>query len=121
MKLVLVSGAILTTLLLGANPAGALYAKQKADAVDLNDPSLRLFQLLDGSYGGKLSDFYVMADVYPDPKNAGQELQRVLRVGKAIAQGTIDHECASATGAETTDDATAGALTNGARAGNPVG
>ncbi len=49
------------------------------------------------------------------------ELQRVLLVGKAIVQGTIDYECASVTGRATSDEAVASAPTNGSRAGNPVG
>jgi hypothetical protein len=57
----------------------SLDAKQKSDPVDPNDPTIRLFQLLDGSYGGKL-DFYTLADVYPDPKNSGQESQRIVRL-----------------------------------------
>lgn len=78
-KFLLMSAATLASLLSGAIPAAQLHAKQK-DAVDANDPTVRLFQLLDGSYGGKLGDFYLLADIYPDPKNPGQEFQRVLRV-----------------------------------------
>ncbi len=73
--------ALLATLaVIGGTPGSELYGKQKAEAVDPNDPTLRLFQVLDTSHGGKLEDFYVLADIYPDPKNPGQEMQRVLRV-----------------------------------------
>ncbi len=40
----------------------------------------QLYQLLDNSYSGKLSDFYLLADVYTDPNKPGTELQHVLSV-----------------------------------------
>lgn len=40
----------------------------------------QLYRLLDNSYGGKLADFYLLADVYQDPKKPGNELQHVLSV-----------------------------------------
>jgi len=60
--------------------AAALMAKEKTPAVDPNDPTLRLFHLIDNSYGGKLAEFYILADIYKDQKNPNEELQRVLRV-----------------------------------------
>ena len=57
-----------------------LRAKEKSAVVDPNDPTSRLFQLLDSSYGGKLGDFCLIADVYKDPNNANEELQHILRV-----------------------------------------
>lgn len=76
-----VAGIVLTMLpVIERNASSNLSAKQKPDAVDTNDATLRLYQLLDGSYGGKLEDFYLLADIYPDPKTPGQELQRVLRL-----------------------------------------
>ncbi len=60
--------------------SGSLLAKEKVQAVDTNDPTYRLFLLLDSTRGGKLADFYLLADVYKDPKNPDQELQHVLRV-----------------------------------------
>ncbi len=77
------AAAILTTWVvmgLVGSTAGALYGKEKAQASDPNDPTFRLFQLLDNSYGGKLADFYMLADIYKDPKNPSQEFQRVLRL-----------------------------------------
>lgn len=74
----LMSGATLAVLLAFGVPGTP--GKQKAEAVDPNDPTLRLFQLLDNSYGGKVQDVFLLADIYPDPKNSGQELQRVLRL-----------------------------------------
>jgi hypothetical protein len=57
-----------------------VHAKEKARAADPNDPTSRLFQLLDTGYSGKLVDFYLLGDIYKDPKNSNDELQRVLRV-----------------------------------------
>lgn len=70
--------ALLVAGLLAA-PSGSLNAKEKVPAVSPDDPAFRLFQLLDNSRGGKLADFYVIADVYKDPKNPGDELQHILR------------------------------------------
>ncbi len=60
--------------------AVCLYAKEKTPAFGPDDPTFRLFQMLDASYGGKLADFYIIADIYKDPGNPNEELQRVLRV-----------------------------------------
>lgn len=65
--------------LMGNGSAISLYAKEKVPAVSPDDPTLRLYQVLDSTRGGKLADFYVLADVYKDPKT-DQEFQRVLRV-----------------------------------------
>jgi hypothetical protein len=58
----------------------SLWAKDKTPPIDPNDPTLRLYQLLDSSRGGKLVDFYLIADVYKNPDNADEELQHILRV-----------------------------------------
>ena len=55
-------------------------AKEKPPVVSPDDVTLRLYQLLDSSYGGKLADFYVIGGVYKDPKVPDKELQRVFRV-----------------------------------------
>lgn len=57
-----------------------LYAKKKKQPVPPDDPTLRVYNLLDNSYGGKLSDFYLFADVYKDANRQGQEFQHILRV-----------------------------------------
>ena len=54
--------------------------KDKPLAVTEDDPTYRLFQLLDTTRGGKLADFYVIADLYRNPQNAQEEFQRVVRV-----------------------------------------
>ncbi len=57
-----------------------LAAKDKTPPVDPNDATLRLYQLLDNSRGGKLTGFFVVADVYKDPSSPDEELQHVLRI-----------------------------------------
>lgn len=57
-----------------------LFAKEKKQVVSPDDPTYRVFNLLDTSYGGKLADFYLFGDVYADPDHPGQELQHILRV-----------------------------------------
>lgn len=64
---------------LSGNGAPALLAKEKVAPVDTNDPTYRLFQLLDTARSGKLTDFYVIADVYKDPGDHNEELQHILR------------------------------------------
>jgi len=58
----------------------SLRAKDKTPPIDPNDLTLRLYQFLDSSRGGKLADFYLIADVYKNPDNADEELQHILRV-----------------------------------------
>jgi len=60
--------------------APILAAKDKTPFVDPNDATLRLYQLLDNSRGGKLTGFFVVADVYKDPSSPDEELQHVLRI-----------------------------------------
>lgn len=52
-------------------------AKEKAQRVDPNDPTLRLFDLLDNTRNGKLEDFFALADVYSEQ---GKDFQHVIRV-----------------------------------------
>ena len=59
--------------------APILAAKDKTPPLDPNDATLRLYQLLDNSRGGKLTGFCVVADVYKDPSTPDEELQHVLR------------------------------------------
>ncbi|MBZ5513367.1 MAG: hypothetical protein LAN62_00710 [Acidobacteriia bacterium] len=60
--------------------APAVSAKDKSAAADPNDLTFRLYQLLDGNYGGKLGNFYLITDVYRDPSSPQEELQHILRV-----------------------------------------
>lgn len=70
---------------------GLHLAKEKPVVVSPDDVTLRLYQLLDGSYGGKLSEFYVIGDVYKDPKIPDKELQHVFKAEyeKAKAFGRL--------------------------------
>ena len=72
---VILAAAGLVTL---ANPSA--WAKRKQKAVSPDDPTYQLYQLLDDSYGGKLTDFYLLAGVYPDPQDPSSQIQRVVRV-----------------------------------------
>jgi len=58
---------------------GLHFAKEKIPTVSPDDLTLRLFQLLDNSYGGKLSEFYLIGDIYKDPKIPDKELQHVFK------------------------------------------
>ncbi len=60
--------------------SGLSLSKEKAPSISPNDLTLRLYQLLDKSYGGKLEDFYVVGDVYKNPKGGDQDLQHVFKV-----------------------------------------
>lgn len=78
--LIAIVGAVMTLLVVGAGGTRPLGAKDKVVQVSADDPTLRLYSLLDSKYNGKLADFYVLADVANDPKNPGQLQQHVLRV-----------------------------------------
>jgi hypothetical protein len=56
------------------------WAKKKRESVSPDDPTYKIYQLLNKSYGGKLTDYYLLADLYADPQNASNQLQRVIRV-----------------------------------------
>lgn len=43
-------------------------------------PTPQLFDLLNSSYNGKLSNYYVLADTFQDPDNPSQKLTHVLKV-----------------------------------------
>jgi len=62
-----------------AVPSG--WAKRKKHhSVNPNDPTYKVYQLLNDSYGGKLTNYYLLANVYTDPQNPSNELQHVIRV-----------------------------------------
>jgi hypothetical protein len=73
-------GAVLTLLVVEGGNAGRLGAKEKASQVGPDDPTVRLYNLLDSKYNGKLDDYVVLADLVDDPKNPGQAQQHVLRI-----------------------------------------
>lgn len=80
MRIKTYSVAILATLCLLAVSMSSAWAKRKHGAVGPNDPTYKVYQLLDKSYGGKLNDFYLFAGLYDDPQNPANQLQRVVRV-----------------------------------------
>jgi hypothetical protein len=60
---------------------GALAsAKEKKDSESPGDPTYQLFQLLDNSYAGKLTDFCVVADTYTNPAQGSQVFVHILQV-----------------------------------------
>lgn len=63
-------------------PERLIQAREKNSPVDPNDVTSRLFQLLDDSHDGRLTDFYVLADLYKDKNSSkpDEELQHVLLV-----------------------------------------
>lgn len=77
--LFLMAGAALALLVVAGSEAGRLSAKEKQVAVNPNDPTVRLFALLDSKDNGKLEDLYLLADTFNDPKNPGQQ-QHVIEV-----------------------------------------
>ena len=85
-------GAVLTILALGGGNALRLVAKDKNSQVNANDPTVRLYSLLDSKYNGKLDDLILLADVFDDPKIPGQPQQHVIRVdyGKERAFGKLN-------------------------------
>jgi len=70
--------AATSSLLIAAS--SVVWARHKKASVSPNDPTYQIYQLLDNSYGGKLSDFYLLANIYADPQNPNVQLQRVLLV-----------------------------------------
>jgi hypothetical protein len=76
----IISGALLTILLCGGGRVALLGAKDKVPGVSSDDPTFRLYNLLDSKLGGKLEDFRLLGDTINDPQNPGQVQQHVLRV-----------------------------------------
>ena len=75
------TGALLTILLLGGSIVSRLGAKDKSlPPVSSDDPTLRLFDLLNSKFNGKLDDFFLIADTFTDPAKQGQSEQHILRV-----------------------------------------
>ncbi len=75
-SVVIVAGIILLAV---AVPSG-WARKKKQQSVSPNDPTYKVYQMLDDSYGGKLTDYYLLADLYADPQNPSNQLQHVIQV-----------------------------------------
>lgn len=71
--------ATLMVALVAGQPA-RIGAREREQPTSADDPTSKLFTLLDSSFAGKLKDFYLLADVYKDGDHEGEELQHVLRV-----------------------------------------
>jgi len=71
--------AILSVVFCSVYTGADLQGKEKKIEVDPNDCTCRLFQFLDESRGGKLDDFYVLGDLYQDPKS-GDQLRHIFKV-----------------------------------------
>jgi hypothetical protein len=69
-------GTLALSLFLGVGTVKVCDAKDKSQRIDANDPTLRLFDLLDSTRSGKLEDFFALADVYSEQ---GNEFQHVIR------------------------------------------
>jgi len=76
----MIGATLFITIVVGCGNAGGLMAKDRTAQVSSDDPTFRLYNLLDSKFNGKLDEFYVLADVFNDPKNPGQTEQHVLRV-----------------------------------------
>ena len=79
----IIVGTVSTILVMVGGNAPRLEGKDKTPQVGPNDPTVRLYSLLDSKYNGKLDDFILLADVFNDPKIPGQPQQHVLRVDYA--------------------------------------
>ena len=69
-----IPSAIIMLVVLGT--ANVRIGRAKEKAIDPNDPTLRLYGLLDTTREGKMPDFFLLADTYSEQ---GKEFQRVLR------------------------------------------
>ena len=74
--------AILLSACLAGLFVGRVYSKDndKTPPVDPNDPTLKFFQTADDTRGGKVTDLYLVADVYKDPAIPNEESQHILKV-----------------------------------------
>jgi hypothetical protein len=78
--LFIIAGVLFALLVLGGGSVARPGGKEKTPAVSPDDPTFRLFSLLDSKFGGKLVGFYLLADTFNDPSKPGQVEQHVLRV-----------------------------------------
>jgi hypothetical protein len=71
---------IVAAIIVLVSAAPSAWAKKKHKAVSPDDPTYMVYQVLNDSYGGKLTDFYLLAGLNADPQKPGNQLQRVIRV-----------------------------------------
>ncbi len=72
--------AVLLTLLWTMVLPRSLGAKERIPPISPDDPTVRLYQLLDTSYGGKLDEFFLIADTFKDAKKSDQLEQHILKL-----------------------------------------
>lgn len=62
-------------------PAGLtlLSAREKTPPASADDPTAKLFTLLDKAYDGKLENFYLLGDVYKSAAHPDEDWQHILR------------------------------------------
>ena len=72
--------AVLLTLLWTMVLPRGLGAKERIPHVSPDDTTVRLYQLLDTSYGGKLDEFFIIADTFKDSKKSDQLEQHILKL-----------------------------------------
>lgn len=61
------------------SPLEAASRHKKEKKANGNTPTAQLYNILNGSFDGKL-DTYLLADIYSDPSNPSEQYQRVLHV-----------------------------------------
>ena len=71
---------VATMILIAVAVPSAWAKKKKSRSANPDDPTNKVYQILDDSYGGKLTDYYLLADLYTDPQNPSKQLQHVIRV-----------------------------------------
>src|SRR4051812_23026779 len=71
------ASAIIVLLVLGNG--SYVCAKHKEEGGQ-NGPTARLFEYLDSEHGGKLDNFYLLADLFKDASKPEDQLRHVLRV-----------------------------------------
>ena len=71
---------VVATLVVLGVAAPSAWARKKHKSIDPNDPTYMAYQLMNDSYAGKLTNFYLLAGTYADPQNPANQLQRVIRV-----------------------------------------
>jgi hypothetical protein len=76
----IIAGSFLAVFVFTGGNAVRLGAKEKTPTVGPDDPTLRLYNILDSKFGGKLEGLCMLADTFTDAKNPQQVQQRVLRI-----------------------------------------
>ncbi len=54
------------------------FGREKTPVTNPNDPTFKLYALLDSSHDGKLEDFYFLGDVFTNSSHPGEDWQHVI-------------------------------------------